>query len=397
MTPPNILYIGCVPVERSYYGSLLLYRLFQTVAPERLRIVEGYLGPSRPDRQLAGVAYASLLKRMPRLRTTRFAGLFDAALDRVAGIDAWRIRAKLGPFRPDAVVTVAHGYAWRTAASYAARHALPLHIIVHDDWPTRGARDFARVYRAAASRLCVSPGMEETYAARYGVPGTLLYPSRAPGVSAPLPPQPAPARPFTIAYAGTISGRGYFAALSTLSKALEPVGGRLLIHGPLTVAEAARIGLAQGNVTVGGLVDPEALPHRLVEKTDALFLPMSFADEDRANMRLGFPSKLADYTLLRMPILLFGPPDCSAAVWARSNPGALLAVTTEDTAALSSAVARLAGDAALRASLGQAAGEAGDRDFSHEAAFDAFQAALGARTREAAGQSVAAGAGEVKA
>ena len=60
MSLPRVAYIGCVPAERSYHGSLLLYRLLQALPPEKLRVVEGYLGPSQPDRRLPGVAYRAL-------------------------------------------------------------------------------------------------------------------------------------------------------------------------------------------------------------------------------------------------------------------------------------------------------------------------------------------------
>jgi glycosyltransferase involved in cell wall biosynthesis len=392
---PNVLYVGCVPVERSYHGSLLLYRLFQTLPPERLHIVEGYLGPSRTDRRLPNVRYQSLVKALPRLRTTRFAPFFDALLGRFAALDDWRLPKRIGGFNPDVVVTVAHGFAWRAAAAYATRRRLPLHLIVHDDWPGIGARtdagtkrlnaDFARIYRAAASRLCVSPAMAAAYTRRYGAEGTVLYPSRAPDAVSPALPAVSE-RPFTVAFAGTINTPGYVAALLALADALGSIGGHLLIYGPLTKGRAHEIGLARDNVTVGGLIDPQALPEHLVANSDALFLPMSFAEADRSNMEISFPSKLADYTLLRMPILLYGPPGCSAAMWAVSNPGALLVVNIEDKQVLSAAVRRLALDPELRQSLGRISGNAGDRDFSHAVGFSTFLHAL--EIRRASGQII---------
>ena len=37
---PRLLYLGDVPVEASYHGSALLYRLLQAYPAERLTIIE---------------------------------------------------------------------------------------------------------------------------------------------------------------------------------------------------------------------------------------------------------------------------------------------------------------------------------------------------------------------
>ena len=388
MTPPRVAYIGCVPVERSYHGSLLLYRLLQTLPPGGLSVVEGYLGPSRPDRRLPGVDYRALTRRMPRLRSTRFAGLFDRVLWRWSKLDALRLPRKLAPFQPQAVVTVAHGHGWRVAAAYAARRKLPLHMIVHDDWPSiaaradlnqeRVGRAFAEVYKAAASRLCVSPAMAEVYRARYGVAGTVLYPCRAPRAERTQRPARLASQPFTLAFAGSVNTPGYAAALRAAADAVAAVGGRLRLYGPLTSSQAAQIGLARAAVDIAGLVDSDALLAELAQHADALFLPMSFVEADAVNMQLAFPSKLTDYTAAGLPLLIFGPAYCSAARWARENDGVCELVTLQGGSGLQDAVARLAQNPVRRAALAQAAMRAGDRDFSHAAAAAIFLGALAA-------------------
>ena len=62
---PRLLYIGDVPVEASYHGSALLYRLLEDYPKERLKIVEAGVQLSRPERRLAGVAYED--RRLPLL------------------------------------------------------------------------------------------------------------------------------------------------------------------------------------------------------------------------------------------------------------------------------------------------------------------------------------------
>ena len=48
---PRLLYVGDVPVEASYHGSALIYRLLQRYPVERLRIVEGNIFPAGTDPQ----------------------------------------------------------------------------------------------------------------------------------------------------------------------------------------------------------------------------------------------------------------------------------------------------------------------------------------------------------
>ncbi|HEY8067162.1 MAG TPA: glycosyltransferase [Methylosinus sp.] len=382
----NLLYCGCLPVERSRHGSLFLYRLLESWPAERLRIVEGYLGPSDAAHRLPGVRYAALTRKPPRLQTTRFAPCFEAALERVAAFDAHRLARRVADWRVDAVVTVGQYNSWRTAAAFAARRGLPLHLIVHDDWPRmslRGEahrraidRQFGAVYRRAASRLCISARMAEDYAARYGVEGSVLPPFRSRDASVPAP-TVRPDRPFTLAFAGSVYSPGYVAALRDAAEAVATIGGRLLIFGSLAAAQAESMGLGGPSVTVGGMIAAADFLAEIAARADALFLPMSLWPDEQRAMRLSFPSKLADYTLTRLPILLYGPPDCSAAAWSRANGDALLHVETPDVAALGAALGALARDPQLRRRLGETAGVAGDRDFAHRSALATFEAALG--------------------
>ncbi len=202
---------------------------------------------------------------------------------------------------------MAHGFGWLAAAAIAADKHVPLHLMVHDDWPRVADvapsfrnwldEEFARVYRQAHSRLCVSPSMSRAYEERYGKPATVIYPTRAshcPDFEA--SPARSSSKPFTIAFAGTINSNGYIRALLALQNALRLVSGRLLIFGPLTSAEAGQVGLNDQNTEVRGLLTAPELLARLRDEADALFVPMSFDVSDRANMEMAFPSKLADYT-----------------------------------------------------------------------------------------------------
>src|SRR5581483_8999650 len=378
---PKLAYIGDVPVESSYLGSLLLYRLLQDYPMANLRIVEGkLLRLSAPERRLTGVQYQTFSLGHERLLRTRFHKFYSAILSLTAARRAKQIESLLRNFSPKAVLTVTHGYSWMTAAVFAARHQLPLHLICHDDWPriadlpdaVKNWLDsvFGRVYRQAASRFCVSPAMRDTYRARYGVAGEVLYPSRSPDcTSYDAPPQRLTSKSsrFTIAFAGTINSESYANALVVLAHALDEINGRLLIFGPISREEAKRHGLVRENIELHGLRPSADLLEQFRKLVDALFVPMSFDERERANMESSFPSKLADYTAVGLPILIRGPEYCSAVSWARENPDVADVVTSKNREPLAKAVRRLSEDSSYRMTLAVRALEVGQRYFAAEA------------------------------
>ena len=371
MTIPGIVYVGDVPVEASYHGSALLHRLLSEYPPDRLTIIETAT-ESQPGRRLPSVNYISHPIARQRWLDTRFHPYVAAWFTRTAPRRGQQISQSLNGFECEGVLTVAHGFGWLAAAEIAKRRNVPLHLIIHDDWPRvadvlpqfRNSLDerFASVYRQAQSRFCVSTAMSRFYEQRYRAPATVIYPSRAADCADFAEP---PARlahrdkQFTIVFAGTINSRGYVRALTALQQALEPVDGRLLIFGPST-SDAA---LSHRNTERRGLLSSDELLMRLREEADALFVPMSFDASDRANMEMAFPSKLADYTATGVPLLIYGPSYCSAVAWAHENPGVAEVVEAETD--LADAIARLATNPDHRLALGKRALNIGREYFSH--------------------------------
>ena len=388
MVKPRLLYIGDVPVEATYHGSALLHRLLSDYPPERLCIVESAT-PSLLSRRLSSVNYHSYPIAKQRWLNTRFHPQAMAWFSRVAARSGPRIGAIVEAFDGELVLTVAHGFGWLAAADFAARRKLPLHLMVHDDWPRvvnvkPAFRDwidarFASVYRQARTRFCVSPAMGSAYEQRYGVSAEVLYPMRQRNaVEFEAPPARVVRKggPFTVAFAGSINSSGYIEALLALQRSLSAMGGRLLIFGPLTTDEAERCGLLDAHTTLRGLVSATELMTCLREEADALFVPMSFAPEDRTNMTLAFPSKLADCTAVGLPLLVYGPACCSAVTWARENEGVAEVVDTNEGLQLSAAVARLALDPSRRLILAKRALEVGRRYFAHDAVQTVFDGAI---------------------
>ena len=383
---PRLLYVGDVPVEASYHGSALLHRLLSDYPPERLTIIETAT-QSAMSRRLPQVNYLCCQIGNQRWLNTRFHPYASAWFTQSAKRSAPKITQSLNGFAFESVLTVAHGFGWVAAAAIAERRNVPLHLIVHDDWPRvanvapafRNLLDkrFASVYRQAQSRLCVSPAMSRSYGERYGKPAETIYPSRAATCDQYHEP---PARlacndhAFTIAFAGTINSAGYISALVALQEALKPIGGCLLIFGPTTSAEAQQLGLNDADVR--GLVSSSELLTKLRNEADALFVPMSFAVEDRINMEMAFPSKLADYTAAGLPLLIYGPNYCSAVTWARENAGIAMVVDSQPD--LRETIALLANNPDTRIALGRRALTAGREYFTHDRIREQFYKALSA-------------------
>jgi glycosyltransferase involved in cell wall biosynthesis len=372
---PGIVYVGDVPVEASYHGSALLHRLLSEYPPGRLTIIETAT-ESQAKRRLPNINYISRRIGNQRWLNTRFHPYVVAWYTHAAQRIAPQISQSLNGSTCEAVLTVAHGFGWLAAAEMARKRQVPLHLIVHDDWPRvadvapqfRNWLDdrFGHVYRQAKSRLCVSPAMNRFYEQRYGAPAAVIYPSRATDCTDFAEP---PARltdrdhQFTIVFAGTINSHGYVRALTALQKALEPVDGRLLIFGPLTRDAAQQVGLDHRHTEIRGLLSSTELLTRLREEADALFVPMSFDASDRANMEMAFPSKLADYTATGVPLVIYGPSYCSAVAWARENPGVAEVVEAETD--LPNAIAKLAHNPDHRIALGKRALNVGREYFTH--------------------------------
>jgi glycosyltransferase involved in cell wall biosynthesis len=387
---PKLLYVGDVPVESSYHGSLSLFRLLEDYSCDDLTILET-ARPSEPARRLAGVNYISVPLNS-RWLNTRFHSIVMAWSSFRASKSKLAIERMISSTKFDAVLTVAHGLGWLVAASVARETNVPLHLIIHDDWPRvvnvpgkfRAWLDseFSSVYKQAASRICVSPFMRADYLKRYGVDAEVIYPLRAkdcPESRAPASSQVREDRPFTIAFAGTINSSGYLRALQELAESLSSINGRLLLFGPMGEEDARKIDLEGQRLILRGLVPSSELISRLATQADALFVPMSFDAIDRPNMEMAFPSKLADYTATGVPMLIYGPPYCSAVRWAAENRGVAEVVDRQDQHALVKAIRRLS-EPSMRVQVGQRGLEVGLRYFTFEVAQDIFYSALKAPT-----------------
>lgn len=383
---PRLLYIGDQPVESTFGGAALLYRLLQNYPTDKLLVLESNLGISKPERRVAGVAYARFTIGIPRLTRSRLYRQHAAIMFRTAPYRYPQIASVARRFRPEAILTLSHLYSWRTAAVAAQRHKVPLHLILHDDavrmsfvpesMHQRVDEALGAVYRAATSRLCIAPYMEQIYAAEYGPRGDVVYPSWASDTSGYESPPPTSGRKSLVfAYAGSVHNGGYNGDLRPLALALLERGHTLLLYSNVGENNLKACGLDLPNVVSRQFLPFQTLIERLREDADVLVAPMSFESRLRRDMELCFPSKLADYTAVGLPLLVWGPSYCSAVKWARDNPGVATVVDEQNGRPLPEAIKQMEHES-LRQSLASAAIAAGKRFFTHASVVSTFYDAL---------------------
>jgi hypothetical protein len=356
-------------------GDLALYRLLGDWPVDRLlvvhssrRVAKGTVLPGVPYRP---IPVSPILERARHTRIGGFANLASITAARSVS----EISRALGEFRPDAVLTVAQDFLWLAAARWCRRTGVPLHVIVHDDWPeflhvpgwARAGlhRRFAAVLRQAKSRLCVSPGMKAEYESRYGIACDLLLPCR--GDEGPRPavrvPNAAQVRT-VVGYLGGLPLAGYSKAIRAFADLLRGIDGSLSLYGSHTTASLTHEGLIHPAIAPQTQVPWDESFEHLTTHATALFCPVSFQPEDATIMRMLFPSKLADYTACGLPIIIWGPVESSAVRWARSHDHAAFVCTDPQGAGITDFLQRIRSDEDLAIRYAAGALAAGEKDFS---------------------------------
>ena len=376
---PRLCYFGNLPVEASSAGPAQLYRVLHKYPEGRLQIFEVDCRPSAPELRIPKADYRRIMPLFERgwyFSRMKLPRLFWALLE----FESWRqvrlVEKTLMDFHPEAVLSIHEGIGWYTAAKLARRLQVPLHLIMHDDWfrnipmapalKTKFEKVFGEIYRAASSRFCISPYMEEEYARRFNAVGTVLYPIRSPkAVQHVAPPSESDvnSQGLKVAYAGNLWHKGNWESLRNLAAALETIGGQLLIFGPTTADDARRHGLNQANVKVHGFV-PDLI-QSLRDEAHVVFVAMTFEESERRNMEVCFPSKMTEYTAAGLPVLIQGPEYSSAVRWARENQDAAEIVIQQGREPLERSLQRLL-NPEWRGKLGRRALELGNQCFSFE-------------------------------
>lgn len=392
---PRLAVVSDVEPDRSQGGCLLLYRLLESYPADRLTVLHGNRAYGIRDARLPGVPYAELSYDTPlpaKLRG-RWFPLWPAAelaaMRRLAG----RVVDALADFRPEAILTVADHQLWAAAAAAAAQLRVPFHLVLHDDLPSKVTsngdrtwdavlrwvlrRQFGATYRRAATRFCVSPGMAHDYGTRYGAVAKILYPGR--GEDSPQPRvrvRPTPGGPPVAAFAGSLYTAGAIDLLRSLAGELHSRGGELHLYTRDIGSIVRDAGLEIPGVRVAGFFPPREMADRIAESAHALILPASFLRREAEDVSTLFPSKLADYTAIGLPIIAWGPEYSSAVRWVRENSDAASLFTDPDPRPVCDLVLALGGDPVAAAEHAAGSVAAGNRFFSAAATRDGFLSSL---------------------
>jgi len=277
---------------------------------------------------------------------------------------AWYARK----WKPEIILTVAHGYLFLAAHLCAVLCRLPVVMIVHDDWAEleRYVRLFRPLLkplfrwslRRSAHLYAVSEAMVEHLKKTYGVNATLQLPATFPSDPPPEPRPPrSPSEPVRILYAGMIYNT-VFESLDLLAKTLlrrsnnnsDPQPAvQLHIYSPLSQDELDKFGWTSPVVQAKGWVDPRTL-RPVLEAADILFLPISFANGGGCYASTSFPSKVADYLAAGRPILVLAPESAAAAQYLQRH-GCAIVLSALQEGPLGEAIQRFLLDATYVADL----------------------------------------------
>jgi glycosyltransferase involved in cell wall biosynthesis len=239
-------------------------------------------------------------------------------------------------FRPDVLLTVAHGW-WHISARKAARKfKLPLVSLFQDWWPdfpeipaafrSRVERQFRRTYLESEVAICVSDPMRRELGERPN--SVVIYPVPSFARSECL--RENSKLPLRLVYFGNLSEYGPLIeqALRSLTESqnirLEVFGAR-----PRWASGAADYFRSRG------LYHPFIPPNQLLvllQSYEAVLVVMSFDAAHRRRMITSFPSKLTAAVQLGVPIVIWGPEYCSAVQWARQGNRALCVVEPNPSA-----------------------------------------------------------------
>lgn len=380
---PSLLYVGDVPVAQTRFGEIQLFRLLQNYPRDSLRIIEPSYARAEPADRLPSVHYGCIQLGPARLFHTRFAHHLGAMAFAAAEFAASNVIRQLASFRPRAVLTTLHDYSWRLAAAVARRMNVPLHVVIHDDpvekfsvRPLFGPwylREVAKLCRQAACCYCISPQMAERYRERFGAVAELLYPIRSKdAVSFPnIAPQVA-RRPRKIVFAGSLYVESYWDILLRVAAAAAVAGMELHIYTDIGPDLRSKYRDSAENLFIHPAIAKGQFENVLRKEADVLLLAVPFAESFREFASTGFPSKLADYMAVGVPILLAAPAYASVTCWAQKHADSVLAVNGDTAETYTDALESLAAQPLLRARLAEQAQEVCRREFSFVPATQIF-------------------------
>ncbi|MBO9673058.1 MAG: glycosyltransferase [Sphingobacteriaceae bacterium] len=326
---PKILFIADEVPQSINAGSIQFYRLFENYPPNRLMV----FGKSPlPGAAILDCPYYELkYSFLERMRLSRFTSLLSdlQALELFVPKLPQSLVKVAKVFKPDLVVSLMqHLTYYYPAYQLAKKEKLPFVLFCHDD-----AEDFSRIhrrfkrkllqlngkiYRSATKRICISPEMACQWKVKYDADGDFLYPTASTTLAAKeidiesLQPK----KKLKIGYAGSLA-YGYKEGIEEIIPILEKTDTVLKIYrdenGLLPPSK---------NLEYGGFSKTaEETFEKIKTECDAVILPYSSKQRFKSLYSTHFPSKIPEYVLLGMPIIVIGPDYANGLRWANTKKG----------------------------------------------------------------------------
>jgi glycosyltransferase involved in cell wall biosynthesis len=209
-----------------------------------------------------------------------------------------------------------------------------------------------RIARAARTVWVISDQMAEEFCARFSIkakvlPGCVEVDKFARGRHGGRTHRDE----FRLLYTGSISTPQAGAIRNVLRMIQSDPDDRtsLVIYSSQSVDELARQGISGPKLRIERSVAPEKVPD-ILATADALLLPFSFDEQQRAVVSTSLPAKSAGYLASGVPVLVHAPPYATITRLARSEGWAEV-VDEPSIERLASALRRLANDKSLRRRL----------------------------------------------
>jgi len=388
---PKLLLVSDIYPEAGSGGAMVLYRLLEQYPADRLLVVSK---ESKPSGRLPNVTYLSIDNPIPRWMMMRVNPFWPVMMARKSRYLAGSVFQQIDGFKPEAVLTVAQDHLCFVASEISRKKGISFHVIVHDDWShhqtirhCHWTKSFGMMacdwmigglFKDASSVSCVSDGMAESYAQRYGIKPKVLLPSRGEDLATIQKPQAHSIGRPVFAYAGNIFHPWIVESLNSLADCLATLGGHLDLYiTDEAWASSLSWGLNTQRSRHAGFLPPRELVQRIALSSGGLFLPASFHAKDKLDVSTLFPSKLVDYTAAGVPILIWGPEYCSAVRWGKANPMAAAIVTSQAKPALLQGIKQVL-DPLTGNQIAQAGNAAGNRDFDQHRICSSFYETISA-------------------
>ena len=352
-----LLLSSVVPDARGTGGELVLHRHLMLNPNIESRVVSWPQFPLR-------IRFIGKLRQLGFLSLSRFLECLLPVLPSRKMVDDL-IRS----FRPNVIVTVAHGW-WHIQARRVAKECkLPLVSFFQDWWPdfpdvpaafrSRVEREFRKTCMESAVAICVSNGMRR----ELGEPENTLVLHDIPSVTRSERLVPDLKLPLRVVYFGNLYEYG-----PSIESALRALDGsdsvRLDVFGPTPRWTSGTEDAFRSRGVYRGFIPSNKLAESL-QGFQAVLVVMSFAGSLRRRMTTSFPSKMIDAMRLGLPVVVWGPEYCSAVHWAREGERALC-VTDPNPSTLRTALEELAASPSEQERFAKSARDAAASDFNSE-------------------------------